>query len=78
MYGGNFPKHKQSNADFVQILRIVTIEIAILTPLAVLSTLLYICRYCIAFEAMLLVSSYIMSLLSCYENLSVYQRNLCR
>ena len=55
--GGNFPKRKKSAAELCQILCMVTVKIVINSTHVMSMRVTIPCRYCIAFEAMLLVSS---------------------
>ena len=52
--GENFPKRKKSIAEQCQILRMVTIQIAINSTRVMGIRMTISCRYCIAFEVMLL------------------------
>ena len=59
--GGNFPKRKESAAELCQILRMVTIEIVINSARVMSIRVTISCRYCTAYEVMLLVSSVFVS-----------------
>jgi len=52
--GGNFPKRKTSAAELCQIIRMVIIEIVINSTCVMGVCVAIFCRYCIAFDVMLL------------------------